>query len=341
MSDQLTREQAIAQYGSEYYTAWDPAVAVEDAKKKRGMANAGGGGVALPGANNGGQPGAIDPTAIYSQYYNSPEMKNTQTQLDAITGELTAKKKAAADAELSINDNPYYAESTRGGKINRQRTVADADQQILNEQIGNLQNKLAILKGDAETQTNLALKSYDIKSNAYQQNLSNLNNLLKSGALDAASPSDLASLGASTGLSPSMISGMVAETKAGRINPQVISSTNDSGNVTVSVVDQRTGKVIAQNSLGKIDKSKSSSNNSDDLKTNASNVTQFLELTKNDWGHVSPSQWKDAKSAFIQDKLGTAEDFIKEYARYADPNRGDFSTSYGFDPQTRYKLVGN
>lgn len=330
----LTREEAIQKYGTEAATGWGEVEAAANFKPVAAGAVSPGLGV------NTGQPAAIDPQAIYNQFYNSPEMKNTQTEIDTIQKDLADKKAKAAAAELTINDNPYYAESTRGGKINRQRTVAQTDQKLLVDQIAVLQNKLATLKGDAETQTNLALKSYDIKSTAYQNNLTNLNNLLKSGALDSATPQDLATISASTGLTSSMIAGMLAETKAGRISPQVISSTNDAGNVTISVVDQRTGKIISQNSLGKVDKATKPSQ-TDDVKTNAANVTQFLELSKNNWGHVSPAQWRDAKSAFIADKLGTAEDFIKEYARYADPNRGDFNTAYGFDVNTRYKLVGS
>ena len=40
--------------------------------------------------------------------------------------------------------------------------------------------------------------------------------------------------------------------KSDQVKPQVITSTNDSGVVTVSIIDGATGKVINQNSLGAI-----------------------------------------------------------------------------------------
>src|SRR3989337_2858545 len=52
----------------------------------------------------------IDLNAIYESSYKSPEIQK-------LNEEITAKQKARDEAVAIVNDNPFYSEATRGGKI--------------------------------------------------------------------------------------------------------------------------------------------------------------------------------------------------------------------------------
>lgn len=60
-----------------------------------------------------------------------------------------------------------------------------------------------------------------------------------------------------------------------------------------------------------------------------SKAVQLLRANANSYGDVSPQVWQQVRAAYIQDG-GTADEFNKEFAGYADTNRGDFENAYGF-----------
>lgn len=213
-------------------------------KSSGGSSNVSGSSAGLSGSTLGtGQP-KIDLNSIYSSAMNSDEIKNLEN-------EYNTKQASYNQAVTSINDNPFASEATRVGKIRRLDESAQRE-------LTTLQNTLAQKKADAQVKVNIATQQYNIDSQQYQNELSKLNLLISSGALNNASGSDVASIALSTGLSTSMIKGIQDKMKSDAIKPQVITNTDDGGNVTVSVIDANTGKTISQSSLGKVGKSESS-----------------------------------------------------------------------------------
>lgn len=190
------------------------------------------------GLSGGGSSAGIDLNKMYEDLMNSPEITDLQKQLDE-------KRKAKDEANANINDNPFYSEATRVGKISKLDEKADRE-------IGTLEQSLAERKADAQVRLNIATQQYNIESQEYQNNLNKLNMLISSGAILNASANDIAQIATSTGMSTAMVNGIISQTRANQISPQVITSTNDAGVVTVSVVDSKTGKVINQSSLGAV-----------------------------------------------------------------------------------------
>lgn len=223
---------------------------VEDAKKKLKISttpetqarlgiggSSSSSGLSGMGFSGGGTP-TLDLNKLYDDLMNSPE-------LTALNDELVAKKKAKDEASANINDNPFYSEATRVGK------QAKLDEKA-NDEINTLQYQIDQKKADAQVKINIATQQYNIDSQEYQQNLQKLNMLITSGALMNASGSDISQIAVATGMSTEMVKGIIDKMKSDQIKPQVITSTNDSGVVTVSVVDSMTGKVINQSSLGAV-----------------------------------------------------------------------------------------
>jgi hypothetical protein len=198
-----------------------------------------GGGVSGSGTGTSfGSPASIDLNKIYENAMTSPE-------LVALEKELADKKTARTTAETNINDNPWYSEATRVGKIAK---LTDQSQR----EISDIESQVAQKKADAQVKVNIASQQYNIEDKNYQNQLQKLNLLISSGALLNASGTDIASIATATGMSTSMVNGMITQMKENKIKPSVITSTNDAGVVTVSVVDANTGKVISQNSLGAV-----------------------------------------------------------------------------------------
>ena len=101
-------------------------------------------------------------------------------------------------------------------------------------------------------QLNLQTKQFDINSQMAKDSLDRFNTLLSAGALDNVGGDTIAQLTQMTGISSDMIYSAINAQKKKNQETQVITSTNDSGEVTVSVIDPKTGNVISQKSLGTI-----------------------------------------------------------------------------------------
>lgn len=254
------------QYDQQYsmiapaYQGWTRAQALADFNEARGgdlSKLPGQYGDTLRTSSGAGKP-SIDLQGTYDKLFKTPEIDTLTGAVNGVQNQILERQKKLADAEAIINDNPFYSEGTRVGRVAKLQDRAQRDIDTISKQGQLYQNQLATAKAGAETQMNLALKQYDISRQEYQDNMNKFNTLLSSGAIANASPQDIAQLSISTGMSPSMINAIIKTQKdqasANAVKPQVLTSTDDNGNVTFSVIDANSGKIINQSSLGQIDK---------------------------------------------------------------------------------------
>lgn len=277
------------------------------------------------GMGTGFSTGSIAPinlNTMYDQAMNDPALK-------ALQDELIAKKTARDSAEADINDNPFYTEATRVGRLAKLSEKAD-------DEINTLQSQIDGKKADALVKINIATQQYDIESKAYQQNLDKLNTLISSGAIVGASSKDISQIALATGMSTDMVRSIVDTTKKNQRQTQVVTATDDNGNVTVAVIDSQTGERISQNSLGAIgNKQTGSGTSSDDKQQKAFDEaveTGIAQLQKGEsWGTV----WNRIYTKFkgigddedlrlaIDSGLGTSWREGGAYERYKSKQSGD------------------
>lgn len=217
--------------------------AAPTAPSPAGMPTTGGAG-ATGGTGSISMPQAptIDLPGLYKGLYES-------SGISKLEEDLTIKSKALNDALAKNGDNPYLSEATMSGRSKKLRDSYNND-------ITTLQNQIATKKADVETQLQLQTKQFDINSQAATQALSQFNTLLTTGALTGASGEDIANITRATGISSSMIQSAIDAAKAKNVQTQVVTSTDDKGNVTISVIDQNSGKVIKTSSLGAVGQTK-------------------------------------------------------------------------------------
>lgn len=196
-----------------------------------------------------GTPGQIP---VFNQpSINLPELYQglyDKSEIKGIEEELSSKSRAYTEQVAKIKDNPYLSEATMTGRLSKLQDKFNAD-------TANIRSDIATRKADIETQLNIQTKQFDINSQQAQQAFQQFNSLLGAGALDSASGEDIASITRATGIPSSIIQSAIGVSRKGRekkLDTQVIQSTNDSGVVTVSVVNADTGEVINQTSLGAI-----------------------------------------------------------------------------------------
>lgn len=272
----------------------------------------------VPGAGAGAgfaAPATIDINKIYEESYASSGIKDLEEELSARDREYT-------EARGKNNDNPFLSEATRVGREAKL-------EKLYGERTANLRNEIAMKKADVETKLNLAMKQFDINSTASKQALDQFNTLLSIGALSGASGEDIANITRATGISSSMIQSAIKASQAKDRETQMITSTNDAGVVTATLIDTQTGEIVQQQSLGKIGNAQQGSKPTD-YERKAQLNSQFisaLESSKNSYGHVSPQDWQGALSSWVS-RGGDATDFIANFQQYADPNRGDFDQVY-------------
>lgn len=292
----------------------------------------------VPPSGSSGGAGFMAPATINLQSLYDTAYKDSG--ILALQDEMNQKSKALIEQSKMINENPYFAEATRVGKIAKLEETA-------NKELTRLQNEIAQKKADVDTKLGIATKQFDMNQSASNQALNQFNTLLSSGALDNASGADLAQFSAATGLPSSFIQSAVRLSKQKNVESKLIEATDDYGNVTVSLVQIKDGQmtVVGKQSLGKIAGSKSTGGTSQaNIKMTAiSTASQILDNLKNPYGHVSPEDWQTVRSAAFQSGL-TAQEFNNNFSSYTDPNRGDFASSYGFDLKSRgasqYQILG-
>ena len=251
----------------------------------------------MPGGSGGSS--GFDLNKIYETGLSDANVKGLE-------GELNTKKMARDRALADINDNPFYTEATRVGK------VAKLDEKANNE-INTLQDQITQAKADAQVKVNIATQQYNINSQEYQKNLTKLNTLISSGAISGASSSDIASIALATGMSTSMINSIVAKVKEG--NKSLQTTTDNAGNVTI--FDANTGQII--NTIKGIGKADTTNTSETSLKrANYSNATSALSSVTGDDGFVSNENFDAARRAFVA-YGGTLEDFNQNFYNFANP----------------------
>lgn len=276
------------------------------------------------GFGSGGES-SVNLQKIYEEAVNTPEVQGLQTELEN-------KKSALTTALNNINDNPFYSEATRTGRIAK-----------LNEQAGreisDLEEALASRKADAQVKVNIATQQYNIDDNNYKNNLSKLNLLISSGALLNASGSDVAQIATATGMSTDMVKGIQAQMQKSLVQPQVITSTDNNGNVTVAVVDGATGNIISQNSLGAVGQSKTSAGDKpDSVDSLKPQMTAILQANTgkatgvNEDLYVSPSTWANNLKGWVAERGGSRsaqEEFIGLFNNFVNPSHSE--DYFGYD----------
>ena len=210
--------------------------AVELAREYLGVSGGAGAGIT-------NQP-TIDLQALYEKNYNTPEIQAANQKVTEVDAKIVERQKAYDEAVGMINDNPFYSEATRVGKINNLDRKFNADVNTLQNEKALVSGQVAILKADAEMKLNLAIKQFDINSQQAQQSLSQFNSLLSIGALDNISGSEIAALTRSTGLTSSIIQGAIdASRKSKEVKPEMVSY-DDGTNQGFVLIDPKTGEIL-------------------------------------------------------------------------------------------------
>lgn len=179
----------------------------------------------------------FDLNKVYESAFKSKDITDLEKK---IKDRQEAQTRAAGD----INDNPFYSEATRTGKLAKLEDQAQRD-------IGTFQNQLALKQADAQVKLNIAQQQYQFDRQDYQDKLAQFNTLVDTGAIANLSASDIAGLSSTLGISPAMINALkVTKTKGGvSKNPQAFTATDDQGNVTISIIDLNTGGLIGSQKL--------------------------------------------------------------------------------------------
>lgn len=303
--------------------------------------NPGGGGLPTPSSMLGGsQPAVPNLSAVYdAAYTNNPNVKASQAKITDLQGQVTQRQQALDTATKNINDNPFYAEATRVGKVAQLNNDAQNDMKTLNDQLTTENANQANFQAEAQRQVNLSQGQYSLNNTAWQQNLQEFNTLMSAGALENASPQTLAGLSVSTGIPTDMLSSIATSEQAK--NTQIVTSTDNNGNVTLTAVNSQTGKIVNQTKLGGVGAAKTTGGTKADTSTGLTAMTPKILGVLNSYGNISPQDWNTAQAAWMAAGLPKS-DFVANYGQYADTNRGDFLSAYGFaNPKTAATVKQN
>jgi hypothetical protein len=200
-----------------------------------------------------------------------------------------------SDLETQLNDyTTKYTEAL--AKINDNPFLSEATrvgrvrkiEELYQDRVANIQNQIASKKTDIQNQLSIAEKQYQYETEAQ-----------RNAAEQAAS--------------------------ASKKNTQTIQSTDDSGNVTVTVINSDTGEVISQKSLGQVEKAtktaaaKSTSGGLTATQKSAIVSTARQALTDVDTNQdqgISAQEYIDAVRA-VMTKKGISEDEADNYVSQA------------------------
>jgi hypothetical protein len=297
-----------------------------------GLSSGGGGGAIGTGSGIGFTPApTINLPEIYNNLYKNSGISDIEKQLSGMT-------QGYNDAVSKINDNPFLSEATRVGRL--QKLSTDYENRTLNTK-----NDIATKKADVEMQLNLQTKQFDINSQVAKDELARFNMLLESGALEGTSGEDIANITRATGLSSSMIQSAVDANRAKNTSTSTIQF-DDGTNQGFAIINDKTGEIINRQVVSQSKPSAaeekaalggggggSSSGNRN------SKVVQLLGSRANSYGDVSYQDWRQILAAYIADG-GTKAQFEANFSNYADTNRGDFLSAYGFEnPQKPAKTT--
>lgn len=304
------------------------------AQQNNNPANNGGGATpGTPGFTGGGTGtgagspdlsgfGATTPALDLPGLYTSLSKSAGITDMEA---SLTAKEKAFNDQTSKINDNPFLSESDRVGRI--QKLTTD-----YNNDVATSQNSLAMAKQDVQTQLDLQTKQFDINSQQAQQALSEFNTLLSSGALAGASGSDIAAITKATGISSGEVQAAISS-QTQKDTPTAVQTVDDGTNIYSVVLNTKTGAVISKQVLAQSKPTGGSTGgtpgSSQYLSSAIATISPQIISKLNSYGNISPADWNKALAAWLGAGL-SQKDFVANFGQYADQNRGDFASAYGF-----------
>ena len=247
------------------------------------------GGTGIPGGAGLATPQTLDLTNLYNQSYKDAGIADLEA-------ELAEKERQYTETRGKNSDNPFLSEGTRVG---REAKLA----KLFDERTANIRNEIAMKKADVETKLNLSLKQFDINSQAAQQSLQQFNTLLSLGALTNASGEDIAQLTMTTGIPSSMIQSAIKASQQKDRQTQVITSTNDAGVVTATVIDTQTGEIVSKQDLGAIGNAQTGGGSATSNKKNLEQ--QFI-------ADAESSSGKDAGGQHV----GVFPQLVAKYAPY-------------------------
>lgn len=181
---------------------------------------------------------------LYKKLLEGSGIKGYQEEYDTLTKDIEARLAAKNEAEAGINDNPFYSEGTRVGRVRKLDEKYNADVQAIAARQANVQNKIATQKADIETQLNIQTKQFDIDSQVARDALNQFNTLLGLGALDNASGEDIANITRSTGLSSNMIYSAIQSNKDSKVQTSTIQY-DDGTNQGFAIINSKTGEIIS------------------------------------------------------------------------------------------------
>ena len=198
----------------------------------------------------------IDLAGEYKSLYDSLGLSGFKEQIQAKQQEILALRGQTDEAIGLINENPWASAANRTGRIAKLEDQFNRKASVINAEAALIQQQYAEARGELDTQMNLKMQQFNIDTQGFERNLTQLNSLLDMGALDNASMDSLQSIASQVGMSGDMIQSMVNAQKQAKINPTMLQHTDDYGNVTVTLLDANTGNVIKKESLGKVDASR-------------------------------------------------------------------------------------
>ena len=249
----------------------------------------------------------IDLQSIYDTAFRNSGVSDLQAKSAEVNQRILARQAALNEAKAKINDNPFYSEATRVGRLAKLDMIAGNDIKTLQNELGLADNAVSTAKADAQVRVNLAAQQYNIDSAQYTQKVNQINTLLTSGSLNGASSSDIAQIALSTGMSTSMVQSIINSSKAKENKPQLV-QVDDGKNQKIVAVDS-SGNIISQQILGASTKiaTATSSDTSGYTKTSDKYLNEALNILKTE---DTSSNNRDKG-----DKLLSKEEALRAYQR--------------------------
>ena len=249
---------------NELYKGWDRTAAQNDFNAGGWKNKAGAEKYLNNGISSYSPPSApkVDLNSIYSNAVNDankllqPSIDSSASLVNDIQKRIDEKRAALNKAEFSINDNPYFAEATRVGRIAKLRDAAQNELSLDTNQLSVAQDqarlneaKLAQAKADAQIKVNIAANQYNIESTQYQNQVQMFNNLLTSGGFNNASQEELSQVAEIMGVNTSVINSIVTQSK--KLNePKVTLQTYDDGENQYVIAIKEDGTIVNRQLMG-------------------------------------------------------------------------------------------
>jgi hypothetical protein len=325
----------------ELYAGWNPTAAAQDFNVTyHGDANALRAARGLP-AQNGGLGGFSQPNAptvnlqqVYDNALNSGNVTGLQAQADAVQKQIDDRRVALTDATGKINDNPFYSEATRVGRVAKLNDVANSDINNFTNQLGIATGKVSAAKADAQVKLGIAQNQYNIDDANYKSNVNQVNQLLTSGMLNNSSPQDVASIATTLGMPLSAVQSIIDTSKSKDSKPQ-LTTIDDGTNQMIVAIDPNTGEVISKHVLGASTAKLKGSSTAQTAKQGQSSMigdiySTFTQLAGGQ-GYVSKEDWAKMKQAALNtgdDTALTSAQFDQQFKTFKNPDAKNYGYVY-------------